>query len=203
MINFELKGVILQMARKKEFDINDVLEKAITLFWEQGYEKTSLQNLVTHMGIHKRSMYDTFGDKHSLYLKALERCVDTTEENLREKAKNPISVKGTIRSLLESTLEYEEIDRKGCLVVNSATELALRDDNAAEQVKRNFDSTQEILFELIKLGQSTGELSNRHDPRMLAIAILNLWLGIRVQTRVVTNLDELYSMIDGAIMLLD
>lgn len=191
------------MARSKEFDINDVLEKAITLFWEQGYEKTSLQNLVEHMGIHKRSMYDTFGDKHSLYLQALERCVDTTEENLRKKAENPLSVRDTIRKLLESTLEYEEIDRKGCLVVNSATELALRDEIAAEQVKRNFNSTQEILLELIKLGQHTGELNTRHDPEALAIAILNLWLGIRVQTRVVTNRDELYSMIDGAIMLLD
>lgn len=191
------------MARKKEFDINDVLEKAITLFWEQGYEKTSLQNLVEHMGIHKRSMYDTFGDKHSLYLQALERCVDTTEENLRQKAKDPLSVRDTIRKLLESTLEYEEIDRKGCLVVNSATELALRDEVAAEQIKRNFNSTQEILLELIKLGQHTGELDTRHDPKPLAIAILNLWLGIRVQTRVVTDRDELYSMIDGAIMLLD
>lgn len=57
------------MARSKEFDIDDVLLKAMTIFWQQGYEKTSMQDLVTGMGIHKRSMYDTFGDKHTLYIK--------------------------------------------------------------------------------------------------------------------------------------
>ncbi|WP_210608405.1 TetR/AcrR family transcriptional regulator [Priestia flexa] len=191
------------MARRKEFDVNDVLEKAISVFWEQGYEKTSLQNLVEHMGIHKRSMYDTFGDKHSLYIQALERCVDTTEEKLRKKVEEVIDVKKSIRKLLESTLEYEEIDRKGCLVVNCATELALRDEIAAKEVKRSFEGTQKILLELIKHGQATGELDTRHDPETLAMAILNLWLGIRVQTRVVSDRNELYAMIDGALTLLD
>lgn len=64
------------MARIKEFDEDVVLLKAMRLFWEQGYEKTSMQDLVTHMGVHKRSMYDTFGDKHTLYIKALKRYGD-------------------------------------------------------------------------------------------------------------------------------
>ncbi|WP_336865722.1 TetR/AcrR family transcriptional regulator [Peribacillus frigoritolerans] len=190
------------MARRKEFEINDVLEKAISLFWEQGYEKTSMQDLVEHMGIHKRSMYDTFGDKHSLYLTALERCVNTTEETLLKKAKDTLNVRESIRKLLESTLEYEDMERKGCLVVNCATELALRDEMAAEQVKRNFESTQEILLTLIKHGQATGEINTNHDPKTLTMAVFNLWLGIRVQDRVVTDRNELYSMIDGALELL-
>lgn len=190
------------MARSKQFEINDVLEKAISLFWEQGYEKTSMQNLVEHMGIHKRSMYDTFGDKHSLYLQALERCVNTTEEKLIKKAGEAPTVKGAIRKLLESSLEYEDMERKGCLVVNCATELALRDETAANQVKRNFDSTQAILFHLIQSGQASGELTSQLDPKTLAAAIFNLWIGIRVQARVVRDRAELYAMIDGALELL-
>ena len=53
------------MARSKEFEENEVLDKAMRLFWEQGYEKTSMTDLVEHMGIHRRSLYDTFGDKHT------------------------------------------------------------------------------------------------------------------------------------------
>ena len=61
------------MARSKEFEVNEVLDKAIQLFWAQGYEKTSMHELVNFMGIHRRSIYDTFGDKHALFMKALER----------------------------------------------------------------------------------------------------------------------------------
>ena len=61
------------MARSKEFEETVVLDKAMRLFWEQGYEKTSMTDLVEHMGIHRRSLYDTFGDKHSLFLKAMDR----------------------------------------------------------------------------------------------------------------------------------
>ena len=56
------------MGRNKEFEEEAVLQKAMELFWKQGYEKTSMSDLVEHMGIHRKSLYDTFGDKHSLYL---------------------------------------------------------------------------------------------------------------------------------------
>ena len=64
---------VMTMARYKEFEVNEVLDKAIQLFWEQGYQKTSMQELVENMGIHRRSIYDTFGDKHALFIKALKR----------------------------------------------------------------------------------------------------------------------------------
>ena len=59
------------MARSKEFDEKQALRKAMELFWQQGYEKTSMQELVDYMGIHRRSIYDTFGDKRTLFLSAL------------------------------------------------------------------------------------------------------------------------------------
>lgn len=68
------------MARTKEFDEDAVLLKAVRLFWEQGYEKTSMTDLVNHMGVHKRSLYDTFGDKHSLYIKTLNRYTQLQSE---------------------------------------------------------------------------------------------------------------------------
>ena len=61
------------MARPKEFDVDDALQQALELFWRKGYEATSVQDLVAAMGIQKASLYGTFGDKHSLYMKALQR----------------------------------------------------------------------------------------------------------------------------------
>ena len=60
------------MGRNKEFDETVVLRKAMELFLEQGYEKTSMNDLVEHMGIHRRSLYDTFGDKHALFMRTLD-----------------------------------------------------------------------------------------------------------------------------------
>ena len=56
------------MARTKDFDPNIILDRTIDLFWERGYEKTSVQDLVNHLGIGRGSLYNAFGDKHSLFL---------------------------------------------------------------------------------------------------------------------------------------
>jgi TetR/AcrR family transcriptional regulator, transcriptional repressor for nem operon len=61
------------MARHKEFDRDEALRKAMEVFWSRGYEAASIEDLVKHMGINRQSLYDTFGHKHALYLKALDR----------------------------------------------------------------------------------------------------------------------------------
>ena len=115
------------MARSKEFEIDDVLEKAMNLFWHQGYEKTSMQDLVTGMGIHKRSMYDTFGDKHTLYIKAVKRYEQSVSDKMQKKFQGKSSVRTAIRSLYEMVLDRTEEKPKGCLMVNTAVELSLHD----------------------------------------------------------------------------
>lgn len=73
------------MARTKEFDVDAVLLKSMQLFWEHGYEKTTMQDLVSHMEIHKGSIYDTFGNKQSLYVRALKRYSDMFEQSLKRR----------------------------------------------------------------------------------------------------------------------
>ncbi len=65
------------MARTKDFDEQEVLKKAVCLFWNKGYNATSMQDLVDQLGISRSSLYDTYGDKHTLYLKALEEYQQT------------------------------------------------------------------------------------------------------------------------------
>ena len=63
------------MARPKEFDRTQALDKAMHLFWQQGYEATSMQDLCNHMGINRGSLYDTYGNKHSLFLEGIQRYI--------------------------------------------------------------------------------------------------------------------------------
>ncbi len=108
------------MARSKEFEENVVLEKATKLFWEQGYEKTSIADLVEHMGIHRRSLYDTFGDKHTLFLKAMDRFHDKLSAGLAGEVKSSKTAAEALQLIFSSVIWSEDDSPSGCLMVNSA-----------------------------------------------------------------------------------
>src|SRR6187402_2610436 len=89
------------MARTKDFDEKEVLKKAVYLFWDKGYNGTSMQELVDGLGISRSSLYDTFGDKHQLYLKALES-YKQTQAAIRDRILNgAVPAKAAIRQLLD------------------------------------------------------------------------------------------------------
>ncbi|NYE04535.1 AcrR family transcriptional regulator [Bacillus niacini] len=89
------------MARHKEFDEAEVLRKAMVLFWRNGYEKTSMQDLVDYKHIHRRIIYDTFGDKQTLFLRALQLFEEIFEIRMEQQIKPINSVKLAIRRLFE------------------------------------------------------------------------------------------------------
>lgn len=92
------------MARSKEFDVDTVLLKAMRLFWSQGYEKTSMKDLVETMGVHKRSMYDTFGDKHALFMQAMERYHETVGATVKARIQDAACPKQAIRAIFDMTI---------------------------------------------------------------------------------------------------
>ncbi len=105
------------MARRKKFDQNKVLDKAIELIFRQGYHATSIQHLVAHLGISRSSLYDTFGDKHSLFLSALTRYA----QHLSSQTKQALGTKlgyEAIELLFESTVELIMSDSlcRGCFI---------------------------------------------------------------------------------------
>lgn len=191
------------MARIKEYDENEVLGKAMELFWKQGYEKTSMQDLVRHMGIHRRSMYDTFGDKHTLFIKALERYAEIVEANIETQVKPLYSTKQAIRRLFEMAIQQNEQQSIGCLTVNTAVELSLHDEEVAEKVAASFDKTENLLYELLLRGQKTGEISNRHDMKSISHFFHNSLVGLRVLTKTTDDKQKLESIIDTTLSVLD
>src|SRR3712207_3633301 len=109
------------MARHKEFDRDEALQRAMEVFWSRGYEAASVGELVKHMGINRQSLYETFGDKHSLYLAALDRYREVEGAKMYGVLEGPGSVKRALRELFEGVIEgaLGEGGRRGCLVGNA------------------------------------------------------------------------------------
>ena len=193
------------MVRHKEFDPDEAVGDAMALFWERGYEATSVQDLVERTGVGRRSMYDTFGDKHSLYLRALDRYMELAESGFRRAADTAPDGLSAIRGLFRALLEASGEDSRGCLVVNSATELGPSDDDAADRLRRHLDGSRALLGEQIRRGQADGSVTDRIDPGTLTAVAFNAWLGIRVEVRariprpgIVHDVEGLMTLLSGS-----
>jgi len=191
------------MARSKEFDEKAVLRKAMELFWEQGYEKTSMQDLVDHMGIHRRSIYDTFGDKRSLFLASLNHYEELIVNEMESIISNSSSIKQTIRDVFIFTLNAIEQYPKGCLSVNAAIELSLLDKEIGSIVTKMFNRTEDMFNNLIKQGQTSGELAKELNPDNTSRFLHNNLVGIRVLIKTNYDKKELEGIIALALSVLD
>ncbi|MFE3898609.1 MULTISPECIES: TetR/AcrR family transcriptional regulator [unclassified Priestia] len=184
------------MARNKEFDEKEALRKAMELFWRQGYEKTSMQDLVNYMGVHRRSIYDTFGDKHTLFIRALSHYVEVMDVKIKSNITPELTVKQAIRKVFEMVIYPTDKQPKGCLTVNTAVELSLLDQEVAEKITETFIKTETLLFDLLKHGQEQGEIPEHYDIKGLSKFIHNSLVGIRVLAKTTNDKKELETIID-------
>ncbi|WP_399630894.1 TetR/AcrR family transcriptional regulator [Sporosarcina sp. SG10008] len=191
------------MARSKEFDVNQVLRKAMELFWQQGYEKTSMQELVDYMGIHRRSIYDTFGDKRTLFLSALSHYEELITSETKKRVGSKLLVKQGIREVFNMII-YPNLNLpKGCLSVNAAVELSLLDEEIATKIAEMFTKTEALFYELLKHGQKNGEISKNHDPEVLSLFLHNSLVGLRVLVKIEADKKKLESIVDMTLSVLD
>ncbi|AEI40484.1 TetR/AcrR family transcriptional regulator [Paenibacillus mucilaginosus] len=171
------------MARSKEFEENAVLDKAMRLFWEQGYEKTSMSDLVEHMGIHRRSIYDTFTDKRTLFLKAMDRFENRTDAKLAAGVKQSQTAREALQFIFDFMSKGEEGAPLGCMFVNSAVELACRDEEVDAKAVVAFEKVEQLLVEVVSWGQRNGEFSDQYEAQELAEYLHNALTGLRVMAR--------------------
>jgi TetR/AcrR family transcriptional regulator, transcriptional repressor for nem operon len=173
------------VARTKEFDPDAVLQKALELFWERGYEATSMADLVQHLGIARASIYATFGGKHDLYVKALERYQQDRDPSLVEALSQPGPTLPAVRALVEAYAEDSLRDRRrrGCMVVNAAVEVMPHDPQIARRVEASWDTLETALTSALTRARAQGEIPADKDPRALARFLLVLMQGLRVLGR--------------------
>ncbi|KPC94747.1 TetR family transcriptional regulator, partial [Streptomyces sp. NRRL F-6602] len=126
------------MARTKEFDPDAALQSALELFWRQGYEATSMADLVGHLGIGRASIYATFGNKHELYLKALDRYNENRDPGLLGELSRPGPALPAVRAVVRrfaAEAGSGEHRADGCFATTTAAELGTGDPAAARRVE--------------------------------------------------------------------
>lgn len=193
------------MARTKEFDRDEVLDSAMHLFWRQGYEATSIHDLVDATGINRASMYASFGGKEALFAAALDHYVDQISRDRLAL----LSAEGSARKALEryfnSLIRFSIGEGRdlGCLLTNTAVEAAARTSEMDAKLSDVFDRVEKTFREVIRRGQANGEISRHHGPTALARFLMSTVHGLRVQARFNPDEKHLRDTVRVALTVLD
>jgi TetR/AcrR family transcriptional regulator, transcriptional repressor for nem operon len=193
------------MARQKEFDREEALQNAMEVFWSRGYGAASIQDLVQHMGINRQSLYDTFGDKHALYLQALDRYRQVEGRRLIELLERPGSVKKNLRQLFAEVVEKALCDRehRGCFMGNATSELAGRCKETASRTCSNMTATEEAFYGALLRGAKEGELRGIRDPRALACFFYCMLQGLVMMAKARQDRKVLNDVVRVTLSVLD
>jgi TetR/AcrR family transcriptional repressor of nem operon len=173
------------MARPREFEPDVVLDRAMRIFWSRGYEATSVQDLVDHMGIQRGSLYATFGDKRALFLAAIDRYDCMVTAKLLAALDEPESGMEAIRRFFRLKIDWAVAANRprGCLVTNSATELASRDRRTTSRVAAVFTKIEAAFERAVVRAQKAGEIDPTRDPRALARFLTSSAQGLSVMAK--------------------
>ncbi len=170
------------MARPKSFDVDEVLDRAVEVFWLNGLAATSVEDLVTHLGINRGSLYATFDSKEELYRRALDRYHSDSMVWMRQML---LVDEPPLRSRLEMMLleAGSSDDHRGCFMLNTATERNSVDDQCRSLTG---DAVQEILdvftqaFErAVTVGGAGNELAGDLTPAQAATTTFTMLQGLR------------------------
>ena len=172
------------MARPKEFDQDKVLHKAIHLFSQQGFAATSTDELMRVMDVSRQSMYDTFGDKRALFLKALETYVSESVDTIRDVLEEPGPALVAIRNALASFAERTDLSStEGCMGINAVCEFGQRDNEVNQVLREAARRQRETLMKVLMHAKTQGELSGNVDLTGLADFFESTLTGIRMAAK--------------------
>ena len=192
------------MSRPKKFDQKTVLEKALGVFWRQGYAATSVDDLLRHMQINKGSMYNTFGDKRALFLKAIEHYTERYVSQKVTLLDHEPSGKKSIEQYFQKILEESVPTKKcfGCFLVNSLAELGAHDSEVAQRAVAEIDKVEDAIYRAVKRGQQAGEISKRLQPRAMARFLSNNVNGLRLLAKTSPEMRVLKDIVKGVLSVL-
>jgi len=169
------------MARAKEFNEEEVLDKAVDLFWYKGYNGISAQEIVDGLGLSRSSLYDTYGDKRTLFIKALKRYrIRETGAmiTLLDDAQDVFSI---IKDIFKTSGRDSLVDKlgMGCFIVNSRIELAAHDAEIAEIISESRAAMEDGFLRAVERGQMSGQISQKQSARALASFLVNNLWGLK------------------------
>jgi TetR/AcrR family transcriptional regulator, transcriptional repressor for nem operon len=192
------------MARPREFDEAKVLDAATDCFWQDGYEATSIRDLAARMGITGASLYNAFGGKRSLFRAVLQRYVERSTRERIARLESTLPPKQAVRAFLGEIVERSvDGDRRGCLLVNTALEVAPHDPDFGATVAVRLGEIEAFFRSAIIAAQTDGSVPPDRDPADLARLLLGVTLGLRVLARSKPQRELLEGVVRPALALLD
>ncbi|MFM0118921.1 TetR/AcrR family transcriptional regulator [Paraburkholderia sp. RL18-101-BIB-B] len=174
------------MARPREFDEHEVLEAASAAFWTKGYEATSTRDLVKSTGLTQPSLYNAFGDKRTLYLRALEHYLEHTLRERIRRLERTVSPALCITMFFQEILERTLADpaQRGCMLVNSALETTSEDEIFRDIVATEFAEIRAFFYRCVVAAGESGEITTVVSADDAATHLLATLIGVRVLARV-------------------
>lgn len=193
------------MPRVKLFKEEEVLQKAMELFWKKGFAATSIQHLVDFLGINRASLYDTFGGKEALFYRAFQQYRLSKLEYLKRFFDQYEDIKVAFRALFETAINDSvcDCDRKGCFVVNTTTELVPGDEEILKMLQENKKALESLFYEVLKRGEKKGQLSPGKDLMALAATLFTFHNGLNVVSKLDTDREDLGASVSTILLLLD
>ncbi len=185
------------MGRPYEFDRNETLTKAMDVFWEKGYKATSIDDLVDRMGIQRGSIYNTFGDKHELFLSAVEHYGDVVTSRTLKVLEADGSAVENIKKFLDVIVNTPPDRRsKGCLISNTVVELAPHDEEVANVVKAIMKKIQSAFQKCLERAVEAGELPETTNTRVLSNFLATSTHGLIVTGKSTPDKKQLKDVVD-------
>jgi len=190
------------MARPRTFNPDEVLDAAREIFWRKGYQSTSLDDITAETGLTKPSLYAAFGDKNSLFLRALDRYHDQIVVRSQKILSSGPSARAAIEAWLTSFIPYcsGNKGRRGCLSINTATDGGL-DEAAVHKSIAGFNSRLEDLI-LSRLRVDRAQFSESFNPVAVTQTIMAVYVGLMAQSKQSPPPDRVKSVIAQAMKLL-
>ncbi|MGB3182995.1 MAG: TetR/AcrR family transcriptional regulator [Cyclobacteriaceae bacterium] len=181
------------MARPKKFDHDEVMEKAMLLFWKKGFHGTSVQDLVDHLGINRSTMYASFGDKDKLFLDSLKYYRKQQKETMHEQMRGGRPFCEFLESFLDGAIEesLKDPEKKGCFIVNASVDVASDDPQTCSEIQQNLTEFTGSFKFLMDEAKENGEISQDADTTQLAHFLYNTISGIKVISRIQPDTDVL------------
>lgn len=188
----------VSVGRPREFDIDEAVRRAMQVFWDRGYHDASLPDLLAGMKLSKGSFYKAFGDKKSVFLRALKLYTEDGVRNVQEVLRSDPSPKAAIRNAL---IRYADLSSgskgvRGCFAVLTAAEMLPGDPDITVLIKRLFANLQDQFATKIANAQVAGEIRNDADPKVIAHFIVSHAQGMRILGKVGSRRDEMLKNID-------
>ncbi len=173
------------MPRSPEFDRDEVIAAAQTVFWDRGYSQTSVADLVEATGLKPGSLYGAFGSKKGVFLEVLEAYNRSFLRHVRALCRHESGALAGLISILDSIIDdaVTGTDRRGCLAVNAMLEMSRHDDDIAARLHLHNDRTKRAFAELVRTAQVQGDIDPDRSPEDVAAFLMNSIWGLRVMCR--------------------